>query len=239
MGPTGVRRAARHDREALENAAHREPPIGSGGGLGARPAGDRGVDGRAREPIDPDRPASAAPGAGGAVPAGLRLAAAHQEPSSRGDWPSRRGGSAGTLRLDAHRRQLRTAPDPPTAAAPFEAGGRRDDLGVPQRSRRSSLSGMGADRSGRGPCRDRGDGPRDPGAPGGWTQLSVEDRETGDLVGDVGLSPAEDEPGVIKIGYTMSPAYQGRGYATEAVRRSSPTRSTRSAPTSSVRTRAR
>ena len=33
-----------------------------------------------------------------------------------------------------------------------------------------------------------------------------------------GLSPAEDEPGVIKIGYTMSPAYQGRGYATEAVR---------------------
>jgi aminoglycoside 6'-N-acetyltransferase len=60
--------------------------------------------------------------------------------------------------------------------------------------------------------------PRAPGAPGGWTQLSVEDRTTGDLVGDVGLSPAEDEPGVIKIGYTMSPAYQGRGYATEAVR---------------------
>ena len=59
--------------------------------------------------------------------------------------------------------------------------------------------------------------PRAPGAPGGWTQLSVEDRATGELVGDVGLSPAEDEPGVIKIGYTMSPAFQGRGYATEAV----------------------
>jgi RimJ/RimL family protein N-acetyltransferase len=48
-------------------------------------------------------------------------------------------------------------------------------------------------------------------------QLSVEDGETGQLVGDVGLSPAEDEPGVIKIGYTMSPTFQGRGYATEAV----------------------
>ncbi len=59
---------------------------------------------------------------------------------------------------------------------------------------------------------------RAPGAPGGWMQLSVEDRETGQLVGDVGLSPADDEPDVIKIGYTMSPSFQGRGYATEAVR---------------------
>jgi RimJ/RimL family protein N-acetyltransferase len=58
---------------------------------------------------------------------------------------------------------------------------------------------------------------RAPGAPGGWMQLSVEDRDTGKLVGDVGLSPADDEPGVIKIGYTMSPSFQGRGYATEAV----------------------
>jgi RimJ/RimL family protein N-acetyltransferase len=58
---------------------------------------------------------------------------------------------------------------------------------------------------------------RSPGSPGGWMQLSVEDRETGQLVGDVGLSPADDEPGVIKIGYTMSPQFQGRGYATEAV----------------------
>jgi RimJ/RimL family protein N-acetyltransferase len=58
---------------------------------------------------------------------------------------------------------------------------------------------------------------RDPGAPGGWMQLSVEDLDTGQLVGDVGISPADDEPGVIKIGYTMSPSFQGRGYATEAV----------------------
>jgi RimJ/RimL family protein N-acetyltransferase len=58
---------------------------------------------------------------------------------------------------------------------------------------------------------------RVPGAPGGWVQLSVEDRETGRLVGDVGISRVEEEPGVIKIGYTMSPTFQGRGNATEAV----------------------
>jgi RimJ/RimL family protein N-acetyltransferase len=58
---------------------------------------------------------------------------------------------------------------------------------------------------------------RAPGQPGGWVQLSVEEREGGRLVGDVGLSPADDEPGVIKVGYTIAPEFQGRGYATEAV----------------------
>ena len=52
---------------------------------------------------------------------------------------------------------------------------------------------------------------RSPGEPGGWVQLSVEERDSGVLVGDVGLSPAEGEPGVIKVGYTMAPAFQGRG----------------------------
>jgi RimJ/RimL family protein N-acetyltransferase len=58
---------------------------------------------------------------------------------------------------------------------------------------------------------------RMPGEPGGWVQLSVEERGGGRLVGDVGLSPADGEPGVIKVGYTVSPPFQGRGYATEAV----------------------
>lgn len=58
---------------------------------------------------------------------------------------------------------------------------------------------------------------RRPGEPGGWVQFSVEERDGGRLVGDVGISPAEGEPGVLKLGYTMSPAVQGRGYATEAV----------------------
>ena|SRR5687768_16554919 len=59
---------------------------------------------------------------------------------------------------------------------------------------------------------------RAPGDPDGWVQISVEARDTGRFVGDVGLSPAEGESGVVKIGYTMDPAHQGRGYATEAVR---------------------
>jgi aminoglycoside 6'-N-acetyltransferase len=58
---------------------------------------------------------------------------------------------------------------------------------------------------------------RRPGEPGGWVQFTVEERGSGRLVGDVGMSPAEGEPGVIKVGYTMDPAFQGRGYATEAV----------------------
>jgi RimJ/RimL family protein N-acetyltransferase len=59
---------------------------------------------------------------------------------------------------------------------------------------------------------------RAPGEPGGWVQLSVEERDGGLLVGDVGLSPADGEPSVIKVGYTITPDRQGRGYATEAVR---------------------
>ena len=37
---------------------------------------------------------------------------------------------------------------------------------------------------------------RSPGSPGGWVQLSVVERSTGRLVGDVGMSPADAEPGV-------------------------------------------
>lgn len=58
---------------------------------------------------------------------------------------------------------------------------------------------------------------RSPGSSGGWVQLSVEERDGNTLVGDVGLSPADDEPGVIKVGYTVAPTFQGRGYATEAI----------------------
>ncbi|MDP9329920.1 MAG: GNAT family N-acetyltransferase [Actinomycetota bacterium] len=58
---------------------------------------------------------------------------------------------------------------------------------------------------------------RAPGEPGGWVQFTVEEREGGGLVGDIGLSPAAGEPGVMKVGYTMAPSFQGLGYATEAV----------------------
>lgn len=57
---------------------------------------------------------------------------------------------------------------------------------------------------------------RTPGEPG-WVQLSVERRDDGRLVGDVGLCPRADEPGVVMVGYTIDPHEQREGYATEAV----------------------
>jgi RimJ/RimL family protein N-acetyltransferase len=51
----------------------------------------------------------------------------------------------------------------------------------------------------------------------GWVQFSLILRESGELVGDVGLSPASEEPDVMKVGYTVAPEFQGRGFATEAV----------------------
>jgi aminoglycoside 6'-N-acetyltransferase len=58
---------------------------------------------------------------------------------------------------------------------------------------------------------------RSPGEPGGWVQLSVDERGSWTRGGDVGLSRADGEPGVIKVGYTIAPAFQGLGYATEAI----------------------
>jgi aminoglycoside 6'-N-acetyltransferase len=49
-------------------------------------------------------------------------------------------------------------------------------------------------------------------------QFTVEERDGGRVVGDVGISAVDGEPSVAKIGYTIAPAFQGRGYATEAVR---------------------
>lgn len=58
---------------------------------------------------------------------------------------------------------------------------------------------------------------RSPGEPGGWVQFTVEERESGRLVGDVGFAVVDSEPGVAKVGYTIAPAFQGLGYATEAI----------------------
>jgi RimJ/RimL family protein N-acetyltransferase len=55
----------------------------------------------------------------------------------------------------------------------------------------------------------------DPTAPG-WYQFAVE--ADGVLVGDVGVGLHENRMQA-EIGYTLATAYQGRGYATEAVRR--------------------
>jgi RimJ/RimL family protein N-acetyltransferase len=54
-------------------------------------------------------------------------------------------------------------------------------------------------------------------APGSWLQLGLTLAESGDLVGDCGIHfPAGDERQV-ELGVTLSPGYQGRGLAAEAV----------------------
>jgi len=58
---------------------------------------------------------------------------------------------------------------------------------------------------------------RAPGQPGGWVQFTVLTLDGDRLVGDVGLRVDGDEQGVILVGYTMDPAAQNKGYATEAV----------------------
>ena len=66
---------------------------------------------------------------------------------------------------------------------------------------------------------------RSPGEPGGWVQFTVEERETGTIVGDVGFAVADGEPHVIKVGYTISPGSRGSGTRPRRSGRSSSTRS--------------
>lgn len=54
-----------------------------------------------------------------------------------------------------------------------------------------------------------------PGTPGEWFQFAAISANTGHLVGDVGLRTDTDEPDVMELGITLSPEYQGQGYATE------------------------
>jgi RimJ/RimL family protein N-acetyltransferase len=50
-----------------------------------------------------------------------------------------------------------------------------------------------------------------------WFQLAVDIQETNSLIGDVGIHFLEDSAQT-EIGYTIAPDFQGRGYATEALR---------------------
>ncbi len=53
--------------------------------------------------------------------------------------------------------------------------------------------------------------------PGPWFQLAIVERERDLLVGDLGVRVLSEAQDNAEIGYTVAPAYQGRGYATEAV----------------------
>jgi RimJ/RimL family protein N-acetyltransferase len=58
-----------------------------------------------------------------------------------------------------------------------------------------------------------------PDTPGEWFQFAAALRETDRLIGDCAALVRADDPRQAEIGFTIAPAQQGRGLATEAVRR--------------------
>jgi aminoglycoside 6'-N-acetyltransferase len=58
-----------------------------------------------------------------------------------------------------------------------------------------------------------------PGVPGSWFQFAVALNPTDLLIGDCGLCPTRRDPSHAELGFTFAKAYQGKGYASEAVRR--------------------
>ena len=48
--------------------------------------------------------------------------------------------------------------------------------------------------------------------------LAVEDKETGELIGDTGINEVEGRSGEVEIGYTICKKASGKGYATELVK---------------------
>ena len=59
---------------------------------------------------------------------------------------------------------------------------------------------------------------RHPDEPGEWYQLAIADRAAPDvLLGDCGFRSRLDDPALVDIGFTLSPAAQGHGFATEAI----------------------
>ncbi|KMY49799.1 GNAT family N-acetyltransferase [Peribacillus loiseleuriae] len=56
-----------------------------------------------------------------------------------------------------------------------------------------------------------------PNQPGTWFQFAIALAETNELIGDCALHTLLNEPRIVEIGFTLSPEYQGNGYANEAV----------------------
>jgi ribosomal-protein-alanine N-acetyltransferase len=52
----------------------------------------------------------------------------------------------------------------------------------------------------------------------GWGIWLILDRAAQSLVGDIGFKGPPDQNGTAEVGYSVLPAFQGRGYATEAAR---------------------
>ncbi len=57
-----------------------------------------------------------------------------------------------------------------------------------------------------------------PGTPGEWYQIAIELKQTGQLIGDCVFQILDEDHQQAEIGYTLARPFQGRGYATEAVK---------------------
>ncbi len=55
-----------------------------------------------------------------------------------------------------------------------------------------------------------------PGTPGEHTQIAIELKATGAMIGDLYLNVLVDDPHQAMLGYSLATEYQGMGYATEA-----------------------
>lgn len=53
--------------------------------------------------------------------------------------------------------------------------------------------------------------------PGPWFQLAIVERSSNQVAGDIGVRLVTEAPDTAEIGYTVAPAFQRLGYATEAV----------------------
>jgi aminoglycoside 6'-N-acetyltransferase len=58
-----------------------------------------------------------------------------------------------------------------------------------------------------------------PDTAGQWFQFAMALRSTGELIGDLGSATDAADDRQAEIGFTVSPGFQGRGYASEAARR--------------------
>ena len=59
-----------------------------------------------------------------------------------------------------------------------------------------------------------------PGILGEWYQLAIELKATGEMIGDCAFCVLADDGKQAEIGFTLAPKHQGKGYGTEAVKRS-------------------
>ena len=59
---------------------------------------------------------------------------------------------------------------------------------------------------------------RHPDEAGEWYQVAIAERSAPEiLVGDCGFRSRVEDPALVDVGFTLSPAAQGRGFATEAI----------------------